>query len=298
MRLATRNALAAAGVALALACSVSPTAASTPARAADAATAPTPGALYEDGPSGRYLLGGTWLFRYDNGVGLGERLEDSTSTSGWTSITVPNAWNAGDESNSSYAPRIAWYRKDFLLPSASPQDTWIARFESVNNTAEIWLNGHKLTTHTGAFLAFEVVLPAADLNRSGTNRLVLRVDDAHTPTGLPPQNGSTAGGWWNYGGLLREVYLRRVERIDFASVLVLPHLGCATCSAQISYSAVLHNYDAQAERVTVDTSYGGQQDSLGTQNDRRRRVATFSGEITVTNPILWSPRIHTSTRRR
>lgn len=257
------------------------------------AQAPPPGALYKDGPSGRYLLGGTWLFRYDDGVGFAKRFEDSTSLSGWTQVTVPNAWNAGNQTAAGYAAQTAWYRKDFLLPSANPQDTWIVRFESVNNTAEIWLNGHKLETHTGAFLAFEVVLPAADLHLRGTNRLVLRVSDEHTKIGLPPLNGTgssaTAGGWWNYGGLLREVYLRRVDRIDFASVLVLPHLSCATCSAQISYSAVLHNYDSQAERVSVNTSYGGQPDSLGSKTIPPGGSRTFTGEITVVNPTLWSP---------
>ena len=38
------------------------------------------------------------------------------------------------------------------------------RFESVNNSATIWLNGHRIGTHTGAFLPFELALPPADLN--------------------------------------------------------------------------------------------------------------------------------------
>ena len=38
------------------------------------ASAPTPGALYTDGQSGRYLLGGAWLFRADpSDVGLSQR---------------------------------------------------------------------------------------------------------------------------------------------------------------------------------------------------------------------------------
>ena len=36
---------------------------------AAASEQPTPGAVYQSGPSGRYLLGGTWLFRPDRGVG-------------------------------------------------------------------------------------------------------------------------------------------------------------------------------------------------------------------------------------
>ena len=116
--------------------------------------APTPGALYVDGPSGRFLLGGTWLCRPDDGVGLRQRFQDSHSTGRWTAVTVPNAWNAGETTAASYAAAVALVPKDFLLPSSS-LDAWIVRFESINNTATIWLNGHLIGSHTGAFLPFE-----------------------------------------------------------------------------------------------------------------------------------------------
>ena len=154
---------------------------------------PTPGAVYESGPSGRYLLGGTWLFRPDGGVGLSEHFEDQTSSGGWSAVTVPNAWNAGQQTAASYAPAVGWYRKDFLLPSSSPRRTWIVRFESINNSVTIWLNGHQIGTHTGAFLAFEVALPPADLQRRAVNRLVLRVSDAHSLTDLPPLTEERTG---------------------------------------------------------------------------------------------------------
>ncbi|MGH2851933.1 MAG: glycoside hydrolase family 2 protein [Solirubrobacteraceae bacterium] len=255
--------------------------------------APTPGGFYKDGPSGRYLLGGTWLYRADDGVGLQDRFEDSHSTSGWTPVSVPNAWNAGQQTAASYQPSAGWYRRDFTLPSSSPSDTWIVRFESVNNTATIWLNGHRLASHTGAFLPFEVQLPRADLAPTAVNRLVVRVSDAHSLNGLPPLTrsgpGGVVGGWWNYGGLLREVYLRRVVGVDFASVQVLPHLSCATCAATISYSVVMNNVAASAQRVALRTSYGGTVAALGTRVIAAGATATFTGQLRIAKPVLWSP---------
>ena len=255
--------------------------------------APTPGGFYKDGPSGRYLLGGTWLFRADDGVGLQDRFEDSHSTSGWTPVSVPNAWNAGQQTPASYQPSVGWYRRDFTLPSSSPSDTWIVRFESVNNSATIWLNGHRLASHTGAFLPFEVQLPRADLAPTAVNRLVVRVSDAHTLNGLPPLThsgpGGVVGGWWNYGGLLREVYLRRVVGVDFASVQVLPHLSCATCAATVSYSVVMANAAASAQRVALRTSYGGTVTALGTRVIAAGATATFTGQVRIAKPVLWSP---------
>ena len=37
-------------------------------------------------------------------------------------------------------------------------------------------------------------------------------------------NGYGTGGWWNFGGLLREVYVRKIDTIDIEDVHVLPHL--------------------------------------------------------------------------
>lgn len=263
------------------------------ARAAQASLAPTPGAWYVDGPSGRYLLTAGWLYRPDDGVGLDQRFEDSVATTGWSAVSVPNAWNADEPTAAGYAASVGWYRRDFTLPSSSPAYTWIVRFESVNNSATVWLNGHQLATHTGAFLPFEVVLPAADLVRGGVNRLVLRISDAYTAADLPPSIGSGAnriiGGWWNYGGILREVYLRRVDAIDFQSVQVLPRLACATCAADIDYSVVLHNYAATAQQVALRTSFGGTVAALGRHTLAPGASATFTGHVRVAQPALWSP---------
>ena len=254
---------------------------------------PTAGALYRDGPSGRYLLGGTWLYRSDGGVGLQQHFEEARSPRGWRAVSVPNAWNAGERTAAAYAPAVGWYRKDFVLPSSAPGYTWIARFESINNSVTIWLNGHEIAVHTGAFLAFEVVLPAAYLNPTAVNRLVLRVSDAHTLTDLPPLSptpgSDVVAGWWNYGGPLREVYLRRVDEIDLAGVSVLPSLACATCDATVAYRVVVHNYAAAARVVALRTRYGTVDAGLGSQTIAAGASATFIGLLTIPQPSLWSP---------
>ena len=258
-----------------------------------AADEPTPGALYADGHDGRFLLGGSWLFRADpadGGEGAGWFRE--TETAGWAETAVPRAWNLGDDSPASMLGGVGWYRKDFTLPSAAAALQWVVRFESVNYTSKVWLNGRAVGSHRGAYLPFEFVLDG--LNRTGTNHLVVRVDSRRARDDFPPaginQAGAPAGGWWNYSGILREVYLRRVRTADFRQVIVRPELPCRGCAARVRMIAVVRNATGATRSVTVVGRYGGRPVALGTRRLRARRSARFAGAITLRNPRLWSPR--------
>jgi len=254
------------------------------------AETPRPGALYRTGPTDRYLLGGTWLFRFDaKDEGVRQHWQRNASTAGWSRVTVPNAWNATDSSPQSFAGGVGFYRKDFKLPSSSSRYAWIVRFESVNYRSEVWLNGKPLGTNRGAYLPFEMRLPAGLLKRNGTNRLVIRVDNRRRPTDFPPSNlnpkGQPTGGWWNYGGLLREVYLRRVDRIDFSTVQVQPVVPCAACAATVHFRITVRNYAPSSQRVHLTTTFGSRRINLGTaavvqRNGERRadREGVVSGD--------------------
>ena len=121
----------------------------------------------------------------------------------------------------------------------------------------------------------------------------MRVDSRHFSDSLPPNNGqgtnSPSGGWWNYGGILREVYLRAVNHVDITNVRVLPELRCASCAARVQYSALVTNYDTHAQSVSVTASYGGQLSGLGTHKIAPGKAATFSGSVVVGRPHLWGP---------
>ena len=164
------------------------------------ADTPTAGSLYQDGPSGRYLVAGTWYRRadpHDRGQALGWQRRESPV--GWEPTAVPNAANAGDYSPHSYLGGVWWYRKDFELPPASPTTSWILRFESVNYRATVWLNGRRIGSHAGGYLPFEVT--ASHTRPGDTNILVVRVDSRHGQLDVPnvavKKDGRYVGGWWN-----------------------------------------------------------------------------------------------------
>jgi beta-glucuronidase len=127
-----------------------------PAGAAADAEQPSPKALYKDGPNGRYLLDGRWLYRADpRDVRLARGFFRSRGAAGWRRVTVPNAFNARDFSQRSFDGSVGWYRKDFSAPQLSGGLRWAFRFESVNYRARVWLNGRSLGAHEGAYLPFE-----------------------------------------------------------------------------------------------------------------------------------------------
>jgi len=257
-----------------------------------AATTPKPKALYRDGPTGRYLLDGNWYHRADP-ADQGTKLawQRSTTASGWLTTHVPVAVNAGDFSLQSYTGVVHWFRKDFKVPRASRDADWIFRFESVNYRARVWLNGKPIGVHVGSYLPFE--LRAKSVRRRGVNRLVVRVDSRRQKFDIPPlsqrASGAFEGGWWNYNGILREVYLRKVDQFDFAQVFFEPRLRCRTCAATVIVHAKVANVNSRGATARVIGTFGGR-----TLRFRRHRVAgrgtaRFRARMRIRNPRLWSP---------
>jgi beta-glucuronidase len=258
------------------------------------ADVPTAKTLYTDGADGRYLMEGEWLFRRDpSDRGLRQRLYRRSTRAGWTPTTVPHAWNVGDHSVASFNGSVGWYRKDFELPSASRALDWAVRFESVNYRSRVWLNGREVGRNAGAFLPF--TLPLEGLRRGGTNRLVVRVDSRRGRTDFPPgrispRTNLPTGGWWNYGGILREVYLQRVDTMEFEFATVNPRLPSVGGPATVVMETRLRNVKSRARRATVTGRFGDRTVSLGSRTIRPGRTASFRGSLRVPDPHLWSPR--------
>jgi beta-glucuronidase len=257
-----------------------------------AATPPTAGALYRDGPTDRWLLGGAWLYRADpTVVGIPDGFwRNVAGTEGWSPVTVPNSFNAGDLSTASMNGSVGWYRRDFTVPKGAFSSdvparfrSWIIRFESVNYGATVWLNGRKIGTHSGAYLPFEFDLKGV---RAGVNRLVVRVDDRRNPGDLPPGPG---GGWWNFGGINQEVYLRSVQAVDMSPVVIRPILPCPTCAATIQEQVSVRNVTGLAQTVNLAGTYGSAPVRFGGHTILPGATWVAQAAVRIPTPHLWAP---------
>ena len=256
------------------------------------ASPPTYGALYSDGPNDRWLLGGSWLYHADpTNVGIAEGFfTPSSSTAGWSPVTVPNSFNAGDLSVASEAGSIGWYRRDFTLPAKAFAHyvparfrSWIVRFESVNYAATVWLNGVEIGTHSGAYLPWELDLKGV---HGGVNELVVRVSSIRNKGDFPP---GPSGLWWNFGGLQREVYLRSVQSVDMTPVVVRPILPCPTCAATIQDEVTVRNVTGAPQTVSLAGTYGAAKLDFGGHTIAPHASWVAHASVTIPRPHLWAP---------
>jgi beta-glucuronidase len=247
--------------------------------------------LIREGQVNRQLLGGTWYFRQDDSfVGEDQAWYAQEDLAGWSPISVPHNWNATDTTENK--PNVGWYRKEFSLP-ASPKKArhfWKVRFEGNNYRSKVWLNGKRLAFFTGYF-PFEVFLKNL---KKGRNTLVVEVSSLRSNSDLTHWrpaafNGFGTGGWWNFGGILREVYMRRVDTVDVEDVNVLPRLRRVGGAAKVEVRTVLRNFTNRDRDVALALRVDGRRIQLDPETvpalGRRQLSTTF----TLKEPRLWAP---------
>lgn len=112
-------------------------------------------------------------------------------------LYVPGDWNTQDEQLLNYEGNI-WYRRQF---DANPQPgtRQFVHFDAVNYICNVYLNGKKIGVHEGGFSPFNIEV-TGNL-KSGTNTLILKVDNRRRTDGVPTVNTD----WYNYGGITRSV---------------------------------------------------------------------------------------------
>ncbi|MGA0845014.1 MAG: sugar-binding domain-containing protein [Luteolibacter sp.] len=168
-----------------------------------------------------------------------------------------------------------WYKR--TLPDPQKRMRTLLNFEAVDYETTVWVNGHKVGSHTGGFTPFSFDITSA-LKPAG-NELVVRVHDATEGFKLHGKQKLNPGGIWytRVTGIWQTVWLesvpdRFIRDLDFttdansARLLVEPHLSASP---------------QEGEKLRVTASIAG---SI---------VATQSGcpnvVIHIPQAKLWSP---------
>jgi len=197
-------------------------------------------------------------------------------------IRVPGDWNT-QEDKLYYYEGLVWYRTRF---QAAPEEgkRYFLYFGAVNHTAIVAVNGKKVARHEGGFTPFNVEVTS--LLNSGSNSLVVLVDNARKKDGIPTDNSD----WWNYGGITRSVRLVEMPETfirDYAVFMDKEPIGCAT--RRRPAKRLIHGYvnldGPSAAGQSVNISIPELKVSVSAVTDSEGR-AEFEAKA---SPELWSP---------
>ena len=211
---------------------------------------------FADEPRVTVSLDQGWRFQQSATVSGAESptFEDSS----WGAVDVPHTWNRLGNEGTTRSPLtntvqgVGWYRLRFKAPSGG---RYFLQFDGVGEIADVWLNGHYLGKHAGAFARFRFDATPA-INSSGENVLVVKADNSR------PQPGSStaaviplSGDFFVFGGIYRHVALlvtrpAHVDLLDYGGPGVYAH----TEGASVQVSSRVVNDGPKPTDVTVETA--------------------------------------------
>jgi glycosyl hydrolase family 2 len=232
---------------------------------------------------------------------LGGRDDAHFDDSSWTNLDVPGTFNTPpDRSTSS-----GYYRRDFFVPTLWSGQYATLKFGAVRYVADVWLNGHYLGYHEGGDTPFALDATQA-LMPGGMNNLVVRVDNPEWGT----RNDIVPWGladWWNYGGVVGDVWMEALPALSAVRADVTPHLDGADVSIVLQHRGAESIKDAievrlwpaqvnQSNLLSADASSLIPPDAQ-TLFDENLGLGTVSGDsvfrvaapFTMRGPDLWSP---------
>ena len=190
-------------------------------------------------------LNGAWRFLLDE--------NDEGEKNGWQNglpdgktVIVPSSWN-NEIGLLNYMAR-AWYERKFTFDGGTLRIV----FEAVANEATIWLDGKKIGYHYGGFTMFDIIASGIEC---GEHTLVVLVNSELDKKSLPQHKVD----WFNYGGIVRDVYAEVLEGVCVLSNNLKYELSDDFSSVSTHSSLVLYNASDKATSSPICVCVGDTQ---------------------------------------
>ena len=195
---------------------------------------------------------------------------------------VPNAWPVtGPGGWRNFNGSVGWYRTTLNVPRGG---AYAIRFESVNHRASVWVDGKLIAGHKGVYMPFE----ARPALAAGKHLLVVRADWRNPVPGM--KRAGWHRGWFNYGGINREVTLRRLQASEVEAPVVRttlrPGVAHVTVSMRVQNRGTTRSIAPQAQLVREGTPLAVVFPARTVKAGAR---AQFTASVDVPSPALWSP---------
>ncbi|MCI0588195.1 MAG: hypothetical protein L0323_15300 [Planctomycetes bacterium] len=230
-------------------------------------------------------LAGIWDLAYDDeDRGLAERWFDPDSPGAarapWGIGKVPGCFPApgGGIRHPDGEHSIGWYRRTFEVPEEWRGRRVRIRFEAVERSARVFVNGAEVGGHVGGWAPFTV--DAAGSARPGTNTLAVRVEHRERATrGFVQLVGS------NYAGIWQGVALEGKDDLTLEDFFARGKVHPPFADLEV----VVKNAGGSGSRFTVTGRVEGEGDRTVSLYVPARAAVPVRLPIEIKAPVLWEP---------
>ena len=183
-----------------------------------------------------------------------------------------------------------WYRTTFRVPSQWKGKKVILNFEAVDWSAQVWVNGKEMGTHTGGYTHFSYDITSA-LGKGGVQELVVKVLDG-TDNDIQPrgkQVSNPSGIWYTaVSGIWQTVWLEAVADAYVADYNVVSDIAEGSVCLDVDVCGA-----KAGDKVKVAVIGGG----VGYDPEKGAgpvvaETAAAAGEpinVVIPGAVLWSP---------
>lgn len=194
-------------------------------------------------------------------------------------VVLPHTWNAldGQDGGNDYYRGTCHYLKTFSRSDLPENDVYYLEFEGANSSADVYLNGEKLSHHDGGYSTFRVNITNA---LKDENTLVVAVDNAPNETVYPQMADFTF-----YGGLYRNVNLIAVNKNHFdldyyggPGIMVTPKLENGVAHVEVE---VFGDFDEAVTYTMLDM----EGNVVYSETSTEKKIS-----FTLESPHLWHGR--------
>ena len=238
--------------------------------------------------STRLDLNSDWQFRTDAEQKGESALWQKRAPSGTASVNVPHTWNLGRHDG--YLGK-AWYFRTFAMPIESRDLHVELHFGATFYSSRVWLNGVELGRHEGGYTAYCFNITP---HLRAKNYLAVELDNrigASTIPGFAMRGKDDAWyDWWDYGGIVRDVWLTLGNPIEVRRQQIRSQMDAA--GATVQDRVFLENNLKRSARLMVVATAFGPDNQPAAQQSQAVALGPGGGETSISlklgNPKMWS----------
>ena len=221
----------------------------------------------------------------------------------WQDVTLPHTAYIEPLVIVNQQQGVSCYRKTFKAEKDWVNKKVFVRFGGAMNSADVWINGKHILSHTGGYLPFTVDI-TAELTLGAPNNITVEVDNRDNLQ-IPPGKPINTLDFCYYSGIYRHVELIITDKVHITDAVYADQVAAGgvfitfpqvnTEKAVLNIKSSVKNESGKQGKIIVHYTL---KDRNGNEicSAESKPVITKSGNtisvsenLEINNPKLWSP---------